>query len=228
MIVAVPDIHGELDQLTQLLSMLDNRWGLDLTKDKLIFLGDMIDRGPDSKGVLDTIMSLQQKYPNNVVALYGNHEDFMVRALVHQDLYAFSDWEYNGGIKTMESFGNIKVPQHYLEWLAKLPRSHEEDGFFFSHAPAPDENRRSILNRGAPFTDNELIWTYDPVEHRIARNFTDKIGVCGHIHALRNKVYEPRFYEHYIFADAGCGCSSKAPLVAINVHTKDVLYSYKI
>lgn len=228
MIVAIPDIHGMSSQLDTLMTKLYDEWALDLKKDKLIFLGDMIDRGPDSKGVLDRIMKLQEDYPNNVVALYGNHEDFMVRALVHGDLIAWSDWNYNGGIETMASFGTKKVPQHYLEWLARLPRSHQEEGFFFSHAPVPEESYRSRLNKGQPFTDDELIWSYFPKEAPAARKFPDKIGVCGHVHALRKGVIEPRFYDHYIFADAGCGCSGKAPLVAINVETRHVLYSYKI
>jgi hypothetical protein len=56
-----------------------------------------------------------------------------------------------------------------------------------------------------------------------------KIGVCGHVHQLRNGVLEPRLYDHYIFADAGCGCMNdgSAPLVAIEVKTRRVIYDDK-
>ena len=67
---AIGDIHGCLDKVLRLLEVLR----YDPATDRLIFLGDYIDRGPDSKGVLDLMLRLQQGNPANVF-LMGNHED---------------------------------------------------------------------------------------------------------------------------------------------------------
>ncbi len=67
---AIGDIHGCLAKVLRLLDVLH----YDPTADRLIFLGDYIDRGPDSKGVLDLMLQLQQDNPSNVF-LMGNHED---------------------------------------------------------------------------------------------------------------------------------------------------------
>jgi hypothetical protein len=142
-------------------------------------------------------------------------------------------FENNGGDATLASYkavGLSTMSQDHLHWLAHLPFKHEEPGYFFSHAPVPRENRRNILNRGTPITDDELIWgIWDGVgdEFGMARDHGNGvIGVYGHIHALRKGQLHPRFYPHAIYGDTGCGCSTKAPLCAINLDTKDVIYAW--
>jgi hypothetical protein len=223
---AIPDIHGRKDLLDKLLEKLYTEEKLDLTQDKLIFLGDMIDRGADSKGVMDTIRDLLEKHPTNVVALAGNHEWLAIGASINPSNYdKVALWEMNGGDSTRKSFSpHTNIPDDYIRWMALLPLSHEEPGFFFSHAPVPREDRRLLINKGQPFTNEELTWTYSIDELGIARDHGYGIvGVCGHIHALRKGIFEPRFYDHYIFADAGCGCHPRAPLVAIEVRTRKVI-----
>jgi hypothetical protein len=229
---AIPDIHGRLDLLTQLWETLETAHSLDLTKDKVIFLGDMIDRGADSKGVLDFVKEKLEKHPGHVVALDGNHEWLAINASMkgYDDYYL---WMMNGGEQTLKSFavdaveGMKKMPDDYVKWLASLPLKHEEPGFFFSHAPAPRESYRLVINRDQEFTKEELTWTYHRDEFGIARNHGNGvIGVCGHVHALRKGVKAPRFYDHYIYADAGCGCHPEAPLVAIEVNTQQVIYAW--
>lgn len=229
-IFAIPDIHGRLDLLDILLDKLYNEQNLDLTQDKLVFLGDMIDRGPDSYGVVEKIKSLCEKYPNNVVALAGNHEWINIQYFVRKLEDDIWNWENNGGPQTLDSYhraGFISMTHEHIRWLAALPFKHEEPGFFFSHAPAPRENRRLLINRDQEFTPDELTWTFAPDEFGIARNHGNGIiGVCGHVHALRKGTWEPRFYDHYIYADSGCGCHPKAPLVAVNVQTREVIFAY--
>jgi hypothetical protein len=111
--------------------------------------------------------------------------------------------------------------------MASLPVHYELPGFFFSHAPVPREEDRRSENKGKPFTLNELTWTYHSDESTYARTFEDgKIGVCGHIHKLQYGLKEPRLYKHYLFCDAGAGCSSLAPLVAVEVITRQVLWAW--
>ena len=232
----VPDIHGRLDLLNPLLDKLYAEENLDLSVDKLLFLGDMIDRGSDSKGVLDKIRDLTLLHQHNVVALAGNHEWLAIDAHIRPSYDTEYIWHINGGVQTLNSFQDPYTPGHtpkrmpddYVRWMASLPLKHEESGFFFSHAPVPRENRRNIMYRGTKdFAKEELIWTYDNDEFGVARvHGPGIVGVCGHIHRLREGCLEPRFYDHYIFADAGCGCSARAPLVAIEVKSRKVISAW--
>lgn len=138
-------------------------------------------------------------------------------------------WKWNGGGETYDSFmmEGLDIDE-YCKWLASLPLKHEEPGFFFSHAPVPHEDHRLPANKGKEYTRHELTWTYnggDAPEY--TPQWDDKIGVCGHIHQLYFNCMEPRFYDEqgYYYLDSGCGCHAKAPLVAVNVRTKEVMYS---
>lgn len=244
----IPDVHGRLDILKPLLEKLFKHEDLDLSRDKLVFLGDYIDRGSDSKGVIQTIKDLCEKHPQNVFALQGNHEEIALNACArrtYDDIYL---WTINGGDKTMDSYkiksahpddtiapSMIFMDYDHLEWISKLPLQLEFDGFFFSHAPVPKEPYRNIISKDQPFRDKELLWTRtqsEDDEFEISREFPNGVvGVCGHNHALSYKpgpIMEPRFYPHYIFADAGCGCYKKAPLVAIECKTRKVIYEWPI
>lgn len=230
-IFAVPDIHGRLDLLNDLLSKLESEHSLDISKDKLIFLGDMVDRGPDSYGVICRVKTLCEANPNNVIALAGNHEWMGIMRYTRGLREDIELYEWNGGLQTDESYrlaGFSGITVDHLDWMAHLPLKHEEPGFFFSHAPAPRESYRNILNRGtSEFTPDELIWTYHPDEFGVARDHGNGIiGYCGHVHALKKGIFEPRFYDHYVYCDSGCGCSDKAPLVAVECGTKNVVYAW--
>lgn len=232
---AIPDIHGRYDLLCDLLNKLDSEAKMDLAVDKLIFLGDMVDRGPDSRSVLGAIKELTEEFPGRVVALRGNHETLMLDA-VHPELHKYPRieaaqlWSWNGGDETRRSYPGGAVETSHLQWVAALPLSHEEPGFFFSHAPVPRENRRKIMDRGQPYTLEELTWTYSTDEPGVARNLTKTgiVGVCGHIHALHKDIREPRMYPHYLYLDSGCGCSPRAPLVACEVRSREVYYAWPV
>jgi serine/threonine protein phosphatase 1 len=97
MAIAIGDIHGCLEQLKQLIDKLP--------KDKqLVFLGDYIDRGPDSAGVISFLRALSTE--RDCVFLSGNHEDMM---LSNQDL-----WLINGGYQALLSYGLHAIPSGTL------------------------------------------------------------------------------------------------------------------
>lgn len=240
-IFAIGDIHGRYDLLDNLLNILQDYHHLNLTQDKLIFMGDYIDRGPQSLQVLEKLNELQHLYLENVVCLLGNHEQLMLDWYDGCDKWGL--WLINGGRETLASFLNVDVsladllnlnyleaecPKKLIKWLKKLPISHYEDGFVFTHAPLPKD-----LNRKSPrleyFTKEECIWTCGPgKEYEYSRDMRQEeglVGVCGHVHALREGVFEPRVYDHYIFTDAGCGCHPRAPLCAVEVVSRQVIYS---
>jgi calcineurin-like phosphoesterase family protein len=78
-IYAIGDIHGSLDKLRNLLARCEHdAAGAPM---RLVFVGDYIDRGPDSRGVIEHVMALQERLADSVVALMGNHEAMALAAI---------------------------------------------------------------------------------------------------------------------------------------------------
>lgn len=128
-LIAVGDIHGCAAALDGLLAAIR------LTAaDRIVFLGDYVDRGPDSCGVIQRIIELQQSF--DVVPLLGNHEEMMLSVLEHRS--PLSWWFMYGGRETMLSYGNeldvAVVPKEHLTFLKSLRSYHEEPEHFFVHA----------------------------------------------------------------------------------------------
>jgi len=134
----IPDIHGCAKTLN---AMLKNM--LKATRDdELYFLGDYIDRGPDSKGVLDTLMDLQES-GWNVHCLKGNHEEYCVKVWEEdQKWHLFKSdmqklWENVGAKDTFKSFGvkhPREIPEKYIEWMRNLPYYFELEKYILVHA----------------------------------------------------------------------------------------------
>jgi len=131
------DIHGRLKLLDQLIS--DVPW--DVSRDKLVFLGDLIDRGDDARGVVNRVIELVKGNPN-VVVLRGNHEQMLLDCLDYGDL----QWliPENGGIASLSAYGfkldqlndvsDIKIPEEHVEFFRSLPFYHEDDQAIYVHA----------------------------------------------------------------------------------------------
>lgn len=139
----IPDVHGCLKTLRYLVETMI----MPSRGDSLILLGDMIDRGPDSKGVLDYVMAFPKKGVK-VTALCGNHEEAMVKAfdeVMENKLWqklgfpprSVKEWKAFGGDTTIESFGvqNIgDIPIGYINWLRDLPLYLKNEKFLIVHA----------------------------------------------------------------------------------------------
>jgi serine/threonine protein phosphatase 1 len=139
----IPDIHGCARTLQALIEELIRPERFD----ELYFLGDYIDRGPDSKGVIDYIRKLQkEKYP--VTALKGNHEEVLID-LYDAEMRSAYPWFHNflnrkrmgwfsfGGKATLKSFGvkNLTdIHPEYIEWLRGLEYFVALDKFILVHA----------------------------------------------------------------------------------------------
>ncbi len=123
-VYAIGDIHGCADLLGELLAMIDvDRAG---GAGQLVFLGDYVDRGPDSRGVIDRLIALAARRPD-AVFLKGNHEqammDFIDRPAANEE------WLHWGGDRTLESYGVSNVALREPEALAAdlanaLPPAH--------------------------------------------------------------------------------------------------------
>ncbi|MDK9719434.1 MAG: metallophosphoesterase, partial [Trichlorobacter sp.] len=128
---AISDIHGGSQTFQVLIDRINPK-----PDDRIYLLGDYIDRGPDSMGVLDIIISMQEA-GYDLRPLRGNHEDMLIRNL-SQDHDLFScQWTKNWGQKTLFSFGvkqPADIPLRYRKFLAGLPYSYEEGNFILVHA----------------------------------------------------------------------------------------------
>lgn len=149
-IFAVGDIHGCYDRLRALL----DRIPLDWSRDQLVFMGDYIDRGPQSFEVVDHLIGLQELHPD-IVFLKGNHEQMLADYLLGKDRMLYL---YNGGQQTLESYlrngapGEFPIPPRHRRFFDTLRLFHETDAFIFVHAG---------LRQGLPLAEQgpeDLLW----------------------------------------------------------------------
>jgi serine/threonine protein phosphatase 1 len=129
---AIGDIHGCLSQLRRLLRACEARAGI--RRARYVFLGDYVDRGPDSRGVVQLLMQKQQAAPDKVVCLMGNHEHMAIMA--QDDPSAMPLWLQNSGADTQRSYWRTRgrIEAAHLAWLRALPLCHDDGLRFFVHA----------------------------------------------------------------------------------------------
>lgn len=124
---AVGDIHGCLSQLDALLAIIESV----APGGRIVFLGDLVDRGPDSRGVVERIMAGPTRPGWQWLTLKGNHEEMLVGA--RKGSAEMSQWLMNGGYETLESYGGA-IPLSHLVWMAELPSILVEPYRIFVHA----------------------------------------------------------------------------------------------
>jgi serine/threonine protein phosphatase 1 len=167
--LAIGDIHGCFRALNTVIEAAEVT-----DKDVVITLGDYVDRGPDSKAVVDWIMN--RAYLGNAIPIRGNHEIMMLTA--RQNMTAFHDWLAWGGDATLCSYSGQDVgsfddvpEEHWVFLEAGCRKYFETETHFFVHASA---NPNLPLDRQ---DDYALFWEkfHDPPPHR-----SGKIMICGH------------------------------------------------
>jgi serine/threonine protein phosphatase 1 len=130
---AIGDVHGRSDLLVDLLDAIEaDARGQAY---RLVFLGDYIDRGPASAGVIEILRGLSRARAGEITCLLGNHEAMLLESL--QDPAATRLWLLNGGSSTLESFGVERpedLPGDLTEWLSTLPIRSEDDQRHYVHA----------------------------------------------------------------------------------------------
>lgn len=113
-VIAIGDIHGCINTLKELIDKINPIFDEDL----IVFLGDYIDRGNFPLNTLRYVKSLQEKYPNNVICLKGNHEDMMCKYYLNDN----KTWDYNNNELTKKEFGNISKEEmcSLIVWCSNL------------------------------------------------------------------------------------------------------------
>jgi serine/threonine protein phosphatase 1 len=205
-IYAIGDIHGRLDLLDEILARIDaDKTQHPTSNTTRVFLGDYIDRGPDSKRVLDRLISCCVAQPT--VCLMGNHEAYLREFLKNPDI--LSVWRRYGGLDTLLSYGlaptmksaakehrnlasdlNRLLPSSHREFLGSLKRYFTCGDFFFVHAGV----RPGICLTNQ--SEDDLLWIRE--EFLLCEHSFGKMVVHGH-----TPVLEPDVRPNRINIDTG-------------------------
>jgi serine/threonine protein phosphatase 1 len=142
---AVPDLHGRYDLLEAALGAIEH----DAESGTVVFLGDYVDRGPQSRQVVERLIAGPPP-AWRWICLKGNHEDMLVEALhtpLKRDL-----WLENGGTETVLSYGGMRqIPEVHVNWMASRPALHVDRYRIFVHAgldpaaPIDEQSQRTLL-----------------------------------------------------------------------------------
>ena len=212
-IYAIGDIHGCLDRLVSL------HWAINadlahrpVAESVLIHLGDYVDRGTDSAGVVWLLTGEVAPQVTRRVDLMGNHEIMMMEALTGENSRAAESWLDNGGTTTLESY-NVpvgtptaewakSVPLQHRQWLKNRELLHMEDGYLFVHAGIRPGR---AISKQRP---EDLLWIRDPFlnsqdQHQL---------VVVHGHTPRS---EPDVHPNRIGIDTGAVMGGKLTCVVL-------------
>jgi serine/threonine protein phosphatase 1 len=167
----VGDIHGTSDRLSALHQMMaDDLAARPIGSTVVIYLGDYIDHGPDSAGVIGSLAGGPAVAGVAVVALLGDHERMLLDALAG-DRAAATDWLWAGGKAALASWGldpelpreawAAALPDDHIAWLRRLSLMHREGDYLFVHAgirpgvALTDQTRDDLLTIRQPFLSTE-------------------------------------------------------------------------
>lgn len=209
-IYAIGDIHGQKAMLDHALALIDADGGRDA---RLILLGDYIDRGPDSRGVIETLINGKAE-GRDWITLSGNHDTYLPRFFDAGEVYTSKGhpdlpwWAKRlGGDATLASYGisiegktnahileetRAKVPHAHRDFLANCALYHEEPGLIFVHAGL----RPGIALKDQ--CDEDLMWIREP----FLSDARDHGGLVVHGHTALDA---PRHHGNRVNLDGGAG-----------------------
>jgi len=162
--IIIGDVHGHYDGLMILLEAIAPG-----SNDQVYFLGDLIDRGPQSAQVVDFVQR------SSYHCLLGNHEQMLLDALTKSVSSQMQQaWLYNGGYATVTSYKEATIPQEHLEWMLRLPTHLDLGDIWLAHAGV---DPRIELEKQ---TAEQLCWVRDEFHSMQQPYFPDKLIVVGH------------------------------------------------
>ncbi len=126
--IAIGDIHGCREPFERLLAALSLQ-----TEDTLVILGDVVDRGPDSRGVIERLLQLQDEC--QLICISGNHEEMLLDSVDNK--MPLQDWLSHGGDETLDSYGKgwaaSRLPPEHIEFLRSWGDYFETPSHFYAH-----------------------------------------------------------------------------------------------
>ena len=193
--IAITDIQGELEKLESVLSKIDIR-----PDDIFVFMGDYIDRGPDSKGVVEKVIEISEQY--KTITLMGSHEYALLHAK-QDEYYNFLFWNY-GGPATVKSYGGHfdNILRTHGDFFRSLKFYHLTDDYLFVHAGI---DARYPLEEQV---ETDFVYIRGAFYNR-PHNLPQKV-IFGH-----TEFDEPLIQKDKICIDLGCGKYKNAKLCAL-------------
>lgn len=196
-VYAVGDVHGRVDLFERLVGQIrEDNAGRERARVRLILLGDLVDRGPQSAELVRRCMAFAAR-TDRFVVLKGNHEAMMAQA-IGGDQLALSYWLRAGGDAALSSWGvpddlvaggpslellraaRGQVPEAVLHWVRGLPLTHQVGGYLFVHAGVrPDVAL-------AEQTEEDLLW----IRREFLESGVDHGLVVVHGHSVTDRVSE--------------------------------------
>jgi serine/threonine protein phosphatase 1 len=175
----IPDLHGRHDLLSEALADIAAR--ADGEAGAIITIGDYVDKGPESKQVIDLMSGVSEGW--RLIALKGNHDAMMVQAL--RDPSKMASWIEKGGDTALASYGGdpAAVPQAHIAWLDGLPLMHVDNHRIYVHAG---------VDPGIPLSEQSeatLLWK------RYPKGFPGGFGELHVVHGHDNNPEGPLLYE---------------------------------
>ena len=212
---AIGDIHGGAKTFSALLKRLNLRHS-----DSLYLLGDYVDRGKDSKGVLDIMLSLMDS-GYDLRPIRGNHDDMMLHAMTGNNDKFSDQWLSTWGRKTLRSFGVATadlVPARYLTLIDSLPFIQLTENYVFVHAGL-DMDTEDPLTQSSP-----TVMQWGEINAVDSKKLGGRKLVTGHtIRPL--PLIEVSLLSNRIYLDNGA-CTNMLPdlgnLVALNIDTLEL------
>ena len=216
----VGDIHGQLDKLDALLPKLFKRIR---PGDTLVFVGDYVDRGPESRGVVDRVIELQEGgWPGPVVTLMGNHEWMLLDFIAEEKKLHPSIWIQNGGMKTIESYADGHtppewwdefVPERHKQFYTSLRLWHRDSRGIYVHAGLRPGQRPEDADADERENEDGCLWIREPF---IKSNYAWKrVVVFGHtpqfesIRGSKEPKFRPLNRPEKIGIDTGCAYAER-------------------
>lgn len=190
---AIGDIHGDLASLDTLLTRLPKL----TSDDTLVFLGDFVDRGPDSAGVVARVREIMKTSVAHVIALRGNHEDAWIQVL-DKGWPEFVLPRGNGCLECYRSFKGLPVPDEdetptneellgmiegkfipsdVIEWFRTLPYFYEDEHAIYVHAGIKRTKSGEFPHPSAVEPQRALLWLRD---RDFFEHYRGKLVVFGH------------------------------------------------
>lgn len=170
-IIIIPDSEGRIKTVQALLNKIP--------KGRVIFLGDLVDRGSNPKALIQFIID------NNHESLMGNHEQLFIDYYQNQDPLSKQLYEQSGGDTTLKSYFNDPIIKDHIEWLKNRPYYIETKDLILTHAPL-EEN--STLKDGKIYIngkeDFEACWNRNEPKRM------NRLQIFGHISQEEVKFYD--------------------------------------
>ena len=241
----IPDIHGALNLLNLFLDRILPLRKSDGGKDRIVFLGDYIDRHSDSHLVLDRLIEIKNKYPYQTTFLMGNHELMLLQAYNLQKGRNFSlqhkkgqfdMWIHNGGLETLAGYlqrNNIKdspfsyppnriidlFPKEHIEFLQNLDKCYEFEDYIFVHGglnPMNSPSSQDVEEMARDRSLKNLVLT--SIDQNMELPF-DKIVITGHNRQANNL---PIVHEKFLMID----CGAPHQLLSVELRSMEAYIGY--